>query len=248
MVRASSRVLYYGFIPPASVQAMFDEWANLTATVNARGEAAGVSAYATQLCGTRTGINNRWVFKDLQDMYIRVALGGLGVGIGVAGRVLLGATFNLIVALLATFTILAAIMCVIGSIVLIGWTLGSAECQFVMILSGFSVDYVVHLAHAYMESSHAARLDRVKDALRDLGVSVFWGMTTSVIASISLAMCYIQFFYKFGLFFLLTIVWAYLWAALFMMAVLATVGPQVTTKGQQALRVSESDEKEKVAV
>eukprot|EP00908_Phaeocystis_cordata_P009883 Transcript_20701.p4 GENE.Transcript_20701~~Transcript_20701.p4 ORF type:complete len:113 (-),score=65.99 Transcript_20701:333-671(-) len=96
-----------------------------------------------------------------------------------------------------------------------------------MILTGFAVDYVVHLAHAYMESSSASRLERTHDALRDLGVSVFWGALTSVVASAVLANLQLQFFSKFGTFFLLTIVWAYLWAVLFLMPLLAFVGPEV---------------------
>eukprot|EP00966_Prymnesium_polylepis_P162880 3764531-Prymnesium_polylepis.2 len=55
--------------------------------------------------------------------------------------------------------------------------------------------------------------------LAALGISVFWGMATSAIACVSLTLCQIQFFFKFGLFFLLTILWAYLWSSLFMLSV-----------------------------
>merc|ERR1719231_1504607 len=95
-----------------------------------------------------------------------------------------------------------------------------------MILAGFAVDYVVHLAHAYMESGKYARLDRVADALSDLGISVFWGMATSAAASIGLVLCLIQIFSRFGTFLLLTIAYAYVWAAVFMMIMLAIIGPQ----------------------
>jgi predicted RND superfamily exporter protein len=53
-------------------------------------------------------------------------------------------------------------------VVLRGWELGSAESLSMMILTGFAVDYVVHLSHAYMESDKSSRLERVHDALRDL--------------------------------------------------------------------------------
>ena len=83
------------------------------------------------------------------------------------------------------------------------------------------------LAHAYMGSAARARLARTHDALRALGISVFWGMLTSVISAATLATLQLQFFSKFGVFFLLTIVWAYLWALLFLMPLLATIGPEV---------------------
>ena len=107
-----------------------------------------------------------------------------------------------------------------------GWQLGSNESLCIMVLTGFAVDYVVHLSHAYMESRKAAPLERVHDSLRDLGISVFWGMLTSFIAAYVLSTLQLQFFSKFGTFFLLTIVWAYLWAVLFLMPLLATIGPQ----------------------
>ena len=77
-----------------------------------------------------------------------------------------------------------------------------------------------------MESNSATRLERTRDALRDLGISVFWGMLTSVISAGVLSSLQLQFFSKFGLFFLLTIVWAYLWAIFFLMPLLATIGPE----------------------
>ena len=114
----------------------------------------------------------------------------------------------------------------VGSVVLRGWQLGMAESLSMMILTGFAVDYVVHLAHAYMESRKASRVERVHEALAALGISVFWGMLTSVIAAGVLSTLQLQFFSKFGFFFLLCIGWSYLWAVLFLMPLLAFVGPQ----------------------
>ena len=94
--------------------------------------------------------------------------------------------------------IAAALGCVIGTIVAMGWQLGQNESLCIMVLTGFAVDYVVHLSHAYMESPALTRLERVHDALRDLGISVFWGMLTSMFAATTLATCQIQFLSKFG--------------------------------------------------
>eukprot|EP00965_Chrysotila_dentata_P186217 6148962-Pleurochrysis_carterae.AAC.1 len=63
-----------------------------------------------------------------------------------------------------------------------------------MILTGFAVDYVVHLAHAYMQSFAISRLERTHDALKELGISVFWGMLTSSISAAVLASLQLQFF------------------------------------------------------
>ena len=77
-----------------------------------------------------------------------------------------------------------------------------------------------------MESRKASRVERVHDALAALGISVFWGMLTSLFAAGVLSTLQLQFFSKFGTFFLLTILFSYLWAVLFLMPLLAFVGPQ----------------------
>ena len=138
----------------------------------------------------------------LQETYVDMALTGVAWGLAVAFLVLLLATMNLIVSCLSILTILFALCCVVGSVVLRGWQLGMAESLSMMILTGFAVDYVVHLAHAYMESRKASRVERVHEALAALGISVFWGMLTSVIAAGVLSTLQLQFFSKFGFFFL----------------------------------------------
>jgi predicted RND superfamily exporter protein len=157
---------------------------------------------------------------------VQMALTGAAIGLGIATVVLFLSTRNLIITIACIGTIAAALTCVIGTVVAMGWSLGSNESLCIMILTGFAVDYVVHLSHAYMESSAKARLERVHDALRDLGISVFWGMLTSVLAAAVLASCQIQFFHKFGVFFALTILFAYLWSVLFLMPLLAIIGPE----------------------
>mmetsp|Transcript_22516 Transcript_22516/g.57398 ORF Transcript_22516/g.57398 Transcript_22516/m.57398 type:complete len:236 (-) Transcript_22516:304-1011(-) len=174
--------------------------------------------------GTTTR-ENKWLHMVLQETYVQMALRGVAYGLFVALLVLLFATRNVVVATLSILTIGCAVCCVVGVVVMLGWQLGSAEALAMMILTGFAVDYVVHLAHAYMESRKASRVDRVHDALASLGISVFWGMLTSVIAAAVLSTLQLQFFSKFGTFFLLTIAFAYLWAVLFLMPLLAFVGP-----------------------
>ena len=70
------------------------------------------------------------------------------------------------------------------------------------------------------------------------GTSVFWGMLTSVISAGVLSSLQLQFFSKFGLFFLLTIVWAYLWAIFFLMPLLATIGPEGEAKADAGTEMS----------
>ena len=42
------------------------------------------------------------------------------------------------------------------------WQLGVSECICVVILIGFSVDYIVHLGSDYMHSKLDSRLDKMR--------------------------------------------------------------------------------------
>jgi len=44
--------------------------------------------------------------------------------------------------------------------VFLGWELGVAESMGIVILIGFSVDYVVHLSSHYSHSPHPKRAER----------------------------------------------------------------------------------------
>ena len=55
---------------------------------------------------------------------------------------------------------------------MLGWTLGTNESILISILAGFSVDYVVHLAHSYVTADGSTD-DRIKSAFGAIGASVF---------------------------------------------------------------------------
>ena len=155
-----------------------------------------------------------------QSIYVRSALQSSILGIVIAFVVLLISTRVLHLALFAALTITCVLLSVIGMMVILGWTLGSIESTLIGIIAGFSVDYVVHLAHAY-EVASGDTYSRLTEAFGDLGISVFNGMITSVVASIPLFFCQLQFFAKFGTFLCFTIAFSWIFANFGFMAVLA---------------------------
>ena len=76
-------------------------------------------------------------------------MNGVALGTGVAFIVLLGAIGLPVVAILATCSIIGTLISVVGTVTYMGWTLGSFEAIVFSVISGFSVDYVVHIAHAF---------------------------------------------------------------------------------------------------
>merc|ERR1719301_130602 len=127
------------------------------------------------------------------------------------------------------FTIVGILASVLGAMVALEWELGTIESICLTILAGFSVDYVVHLAHAFVHAEKNERSDKVQSALDEIGVSVLGGMLTSASAAAALMMCQLQFFHKFGVFLMLTVSISWIWANIGFMASMALFGPDDST-------------------
>jgi len=76
----------------------------------------------------------------------------MACAIAFAFLILLIATQNIILAILAIVCVAVVILSVVGIMVLKGWELGVSESISVVIMIGLSVDYVVHLAADYKHS------------------------------------------------------------------------------------------------
>jgi hypothetical protein len=175
------------------------------------------------VCKTKTimtDLDQKFIFMNNQRIYRTSAVSGSMVGVIVAFVVLFISTRKLHISLFATISILCVLIGVIGSVTIIGWTLGVIEAIMISILAGFSVDYVIHLAHAYTHAEGDTD-ERIKAAFGDMGISVFSGMLTSVVASIPLFFCTLTFFAKFGTFLCLTIVLSWIFANFGFMSLLA---------------------------
>lgn len=72
--------------------------------------------------------------------------------IGFAFLVLLITTKNYIVSFQAVIAITLVLSTIMSAIYFQGWSLGIAESIGLIVFVGFSVDYVVHMCHCYVES------------------------------------------------------------------------------------------------
>ena len=63
--------------------------------------------------------------------------------------ILLLSTQNWIISIFAVLDIIGIMLCELAIMSLFGWKFGVSECVAIVIIIGFSVDYVVHLANAY---------------------------------------------------------------------------------------------------
>ena len=136
-------------------------------------------------------------------------------------------TANVWLAFLATFKIFGIVTTVLGlgAKGMLGWHLGAAETIAAVIIIGFSVDYCVHLANAYMESEGGSRVEKMRDSLGTMGISVTAGAVTTFLSGVWLWGCVITFFNKFGLIVMLSMVIAVSVTFMLYVPLLDALGP-----------------------
>ena len=74
------------------------------------------------------------------------------------------ATRNITQSFISLLCVALVILSVLAIEKALGWEIGVAESLSMVILIGFSVDYVVHLSSDYMHSPYASRHDRMQHA------------------------------------------------------------------------------------
>ena len=75
--------------------------------------------------------------------------------------ILLIATRNFIQAVISLICVALIILSVLSIEKALGWEIGVSESLSMVILIGFSVDYVVHLSSDYMHSAYKSRHDKM---------------------------------------------------------------------------------------
>ena len=116
---------------------------------------------------------SKWMQMRTDEVMRSSAFVGTVISLIVALAVLVVATANIILALLAVGCIACIVVCCIGFLVLCGWSFGFIEAVCITICVGFSIDFVAHIAVAYNESApELPRYERTRRALEDLGISV----------------------------------------------------------------------------
>jgi protein dispatched 1 len=111
--------------------------------------------------------------------FVSSAIQGIIIAMAFAYIVLLIATRNIIQASLSLLCVIFIVVSVVAIMHMQGWQLGVSESISVVILIGFSVDYVIHLSADYMHSSFESRHDKMKQAFSEMGVSILSGTITT---------------------------------------------------------------------
>ena len=166
-----------------------------------------------------------WFF-DLQAAIANGAYASFALSLALAFVVLLAATRNAAVSLMATVTVLSILLVVVGFLVLDGWKLNITESVTLAIAVGMSVDFTVHFGVSYLHSARGLpRAERVKIALTEMGVSVTVAAGTTLVAGVFMTFAQVLFYVQFGTFLALIMLFSWAFAVWYFMAMMAAAGP-----------------------
>lgn len=157
---------------------------------------------------------------------VESSINGIFISLGFALLTLIIFTFNIIISVYSVITISGIILSVIAIMVMAGFELGMSESISIVVLIGMSVDYVVHLAHHYVESTHNDKYERTKESLKEIGVSIISGGITTLGSGCMLFFATIVTFVKFAFLIVTTVLFSFYFSMVFFTAFTHIIGPQ----------------------
>ena len=214
------------------------KWVELMVEVNR--DAPPSAIHAVQVLGSESGVPvgmpNKWVQLTMYSVYASMSTFGLATGVLVAFTVLLLLTRSLAVALIATASLLQVVAGVLASLCAMGLPLGIIESVCLILVSGLSVDYVLHVACAFAQAT-GRRDERARRALQRMGAPLLAGTATTLISALALCTCTFGVLAKVGAFMALTAVWSSISAQTLLPALLAACGPSTAGGSGEDKRV-----------
>lgn len=171
-----------------------------------------------------------WFVSDLNfyELQSSLALGTpltLGVSLSIVAVVSFFTTLNVLISLYAFFTVGGTICVTLASLVLMQWELGILESVVITIAIGLAVDLTLHYGVAYRLSPDLGREMRVINSLGRMGSPVAMAAFTTMLAGALMIPSTVLVYKKFGIFLLLLVSLAWLYATFFFLSILRTIGP-----------------------
>ena len=170
--------------------------------------------------------NGVWAWMRSEQAFYDGVFQGVSISAVLAFSIMIISTQNILIATYAIISVLWIVLTVVGIMVMNGYELGVSESIAMVIIIGFSVDYVVHLGAHYVHKKSPDRTDRTSDALGAMGVSIFSGAVTTFGSGVFLFGGHMIFFQKFALIITTTVAVSLIYAMVYFVAFLHAFGPE----------------------
>jgi len=179
---------------------------------------------------------SEWPRVIVEVAFVDGLKGSLSIALGSAFFSIIIFTGNLWLSFIASLLMIFIVVCMLGFFVVKDWTLGAVEAISLGIVVGLSVDYSLHLSHAYVDqeinkdvlakSSISQRYVRTRGAVREIGSSIFAAAATTIVSMLPLFFTKIRPFEIIGTIVAMTSFLAILFTMGFKVALLTLVGPE----------------------
>jgi len=156
----------------------------------------------------------------------RSTIQGVAIAMIFSFGILLFATQDITISLVALWCISLVILTVVCIMVLMGWELGTSESCGIVIAIGLSVDYVVHLAGDYAHSTPKLRSEKMNQAYRNMGVSIMSGSITTFGSALFLFGADLSLYRKFAIIISTTAAMSFVVSMVLFGAMCHAVGPE----------------------
>ena len=130
----------------------------------------------------------KWLFNRMIATTFEFAVMSLVISYCIACGVIMLVTGNWKVTIISAYVLLSIISFSLMGLVVCGYDMSLNECCVILVAAGMSVDYLLHMSHSF-NHSQGSKEERVRQSLKEMGISVLSGAITTMSAAISLCFC-----------------------------------------------------------
>lgn len=197
---------------------IYEAWQAVLADFSANAPAGLGTVYQTA--------SVHWPWMETERAFFMNAVKGMLISLVFACAAVFAATKNWIVTLYAVHAVAFICAAEIALQHLNGYEMGVAESVGSIMVMGYSVDYVVHLAAHYVHSPAPTRKARTTESLGEMGISIFGGALTTLGSSGVLFLCELFLFRKFAFMITTTVGLAFVFSLFYFIALSHSLGPE----------------------
>merc|ERR1712226_328535 len=200
-------------------QPLYNAWTDFAKEINAN---------APEGAGTMVHSAPAWLIMLVETEAVVGSIQAMGISVGAAFIAVTLFTGNLLVSIYTGLSIIIIVI-YLGTFIVaaLKWPFGAIESICLTIFVGFSVDYVLHIAHKYNEAHqyHSSFL-KMRDAITSIGPSIVSASITTTGSAIFLVFCQIYIFQQMGWLLIANTVLAIFVAMLSFSSILSLIGPR----------------------
>jgi len=177
------------------------------------------------------GLETVMVSKEFNLMHVEQTIiqSSVYALVSAVGIVLLSVvvfTGNVVVAAYAVLSVLLSIGALFGILIsVLQWEFGPVQAIALTTFLGLSVDYTLHLCHAYHHAEMATRRDRVQMSLGAFGPAILGGGLTTAGSALFCMPCWIYLFVQLGIMLFMNTILSLTFTFLFLAPLLSVCGP-----------------------